>query len=288
MPMTLTSSRASVGLQAKFTPTNTNVSGSIQIGANNESISFDGSNAIYSLQAFFGSASSAFTLNQSTGVTSAATTWVAGTAQVETATASGTATSSGNVSVTVTAAGMSGSPKTISVPILINDTGSQWAEKVRTALAADADVSARFAVSGATDLIVLTRKPTKTIAGSNVSVSFYAANDSTLNIALSAGTTGVTSAVTSTNTTAGVASSGTLIFDGDGKDIEGNTIGTLTADAALFKAIGCGVTLDNSTDMIYPIGTDGILFGSKFVADDDIVIAADAPGAIQITILGTI
>lgn len=289
MPMTLTNSRASVGLQAKFTPTNTNVSGSIQVGANNESIAFDGSNAIYSLQAFFGSASSVFTLDQSTGVTSAATTWVAGTAQVETATAAGTATSSGNVSVTVTAAGMTGSPKTIAVPILINDTPSQWAEKVRTALAADADVSALFSVSGATDLIVLTRKPIKTTTGSNASVSFYAANDSTLNINLQAGTTGVTSAATSANTTAGVASSGTLILDGDGKDIEGNTIGTLTAvDAALFKAIDCGVTLDNSIDMVYPIGTNGILFGSQFVADDDIVIAADAPGAIQITILGTI
>lgn len=289
MSMTLTNSRASVGLQAKFTPTNTNVSGSIQVGANNESLTFNDSNAIYSLQAFFGSATSVFTLNQSTGVTSAATTWVAGTAQVETATAAGTATSSGNVSVTVTAAGMTGSPKTIAVPILINDTASQWAAKVRTALAADADVSALFTVSGTTTSIVLTRKPTKTTTGSNVSVSFYAANDSTLNINLQAGTTGVTSAATSTNTTAGVASSGTLIFDGDGKDIEGNTIGTLTTvDAALFKAIDCGVTLDNSIDMVYPIGTNGILFGSQFVADDDIVIAADAPGAIQITILGTI
>ena len=287
--MTLTNSRASVGLQSKFTPTNTNVSGSIQIGENNTFLQFNESNAIYSMQAFFGSASSAFTLDQSAGVTSAATTWVAGTAQVETATAAGTATSSGNVSVTVTAAGMTGSPKTIAVPILINDTASQWAAKVRTALAADADVSALFTVSGTTTSIVLTRKPTKTIAGSNVSVSFYAANDSTLNINLQAGTTGVTTAATSTDTTAGVASSGTLIFDGDGKDIEGNSIGTLTTiDAALFKTIDCGVTLDNSTNLIYPIGTDGILFGSQFVADDDIVIEADAPGAIQITILGTI
>lgn len=287
--MTLTNSRASVGLQSKFTPTNTNVSGSIQIGENNTFLQFNESNAIYSMQAFFGSASSAFTLDQSTGVTSAATTWVAGTAQVETATAAGTATSSGNVSVTVTAAGMTGSPKTIAVPILINDTASQWAAKVRTALASDTDVSALFTVSGTTTSIVLTRKPTKTIAGSNVSVSFYAANDSTLNINLQAGTTGVTTAATSTDTTAGVASSGTLIFDGDGKDIEGNTIGTLTTiDAALFKTIDCGVTLDNSTNLIYPIGTDGILFGSQFVADDDIVIEADAPGAIQITILGTI
>lgn len=284
--MTLTNSRALVGLQSKFTPTNTNVSGSIQIGASNESVSFNDSNAIYSLQAFFGSATSTFTLNQSTGVTSGATTWVAGTAQVETATASGTANTSGYVSVTVTAAGMTGSPKTISIPVLGGESTLQWVPKVRAALAADEDISALFTVSGETDLIVLTRKPIKTIIGSNKSVPIFAPNDSTLYFQIS-GSIPVT--IGSVNTTAGVASSGTLIFDGDGKDIEGNTIGTLTTvDAALFKAIDCGVNLDNSTNLIYSIGTDGILFGSQFIADNDIVIEADAPGAVQITILGTI
>ena len=288
MPMTLTNSRASVGLQAKFTPTNTNVSGSIQIGANNESIAFDGSNAIYSLQAFFATGAN-FTLNPLTGVASPVQPWVAGNAQIETAIASGTATSSGDVSVTVTAAGMNGSPKTIAVPILINDTSDQWAAKVRTALAADEDVSALFTVSGTTTLIVLTRKPIETITGSNASVSFYAANDSTLNINLQAGTTGVTSAATSTNTTAGVETTGVLIFDGDGKDVEGNQIGTLSVvDAALFKTINCGVSLLSSAQQI-SIRENGVLFSSGYDEVSTLTtVCFNGPGAIQITILGTI
>jgi hypothetical protein len=115
------------------------------------------------------------------------------TAQAETATAVGTITGSGNASVVVTAAGMSGTPKTISVAVLENDTAADWADKVRTALAADAAVVALFNVSGATDKIILTRKTP-------------AANDTSLNIALDNGNcTGITTASSSANTTAGVA-----------------------------------------------------------------------------------
>jgi hypothetical protein len=113
-------------------------------------------------------------------------------AQVETATAAGTITGNGNAAVVVTAAGMTGSPKTINVAVLNNDTAAQWAVKVRAALALDADVTALFDVSGATTAIILTRK-------------INAANDATLNIALDNGTcTGITTAATSANTTAGV------------------------------------------------------------------------------------
>lgn len=118
-------------------------------------------------------------------------------AQVETATAVGTITKSGDASVVVTAAGMTGSPKAIAVAVLENDTASDWAAKVREALAADAAVSAKFAVSGATDKIILTAKTP-------------AANDTSLNIALDngagdTGCTGITTAASSANTTAGVA-----------------------------------------------------------------------------------
>jgi hypothetical protein len=288
MAMTLSSSFATIGLQSRFTATNTNVIGQIPIGSS-ESVQFSASNAIYSLQAFMASASSTFTLDQFTGATSGATTWTSGTAQVETATATGTASTSGTVTITITASGMTGSPKAIAVPILSGDTASVWAGKVRTALAADTAVAAFFSVSGATTSIVLTREPSQTIEGSNIAVPYYAANDSTLNIAISAGTTGVTSAATSANTTAGVATSGCLLFDGDGKDIEGNTIGTLTTiDAALFKVIDGGMALTDDLTFAASVDADGQCLLIKPDITDPIDITATAAGAIQITILGTI
>jgi hypothetical protein len=114
------------------------------------------------------------------------------TKQVETATVAGTITLSGNATVIVTAAGMSGTPKTINVAVLDEDTAAEVAEKIRTALGEDAAVSALFTVSGADEAVVLTKKT-------------YAANDSSLNISIDNGTcTGLTTAATSANTTAGV------------------------------------------------------------------------------------
>ena len=80
------------------------------------------------------------------------------TLQVETATAVGTVTEDGDVAVTVTSADLASSPKVISVPVVTNDDASNIALAIRTALAADADISAVFTVSGATDAIILTKK----------------------------------------------------------------------------------------------------------------------------------
>jgi hypothetical protein len=115
-----------------------------------------------------------------------------GTAQVETATAAGTITLAGNALVTVTSAGMTGSPISISVPVLLADTPTLWAAKVRTALRANSVINSKFVVSGSTTAIVLTAR-------------VKAANDATLNIALdNDDSTGITTASTSANTTAGV------------------------------------------------------------------------------------
>lgn len=111
--------------------------------------------------------------------------------QVETATVVGTIGTAGNATVIVTAAGMTGTPKTISVAVANADTASVVAGKIRTALGADADVIAKFTVSGATDKVILTANANR-------------ANDSTLNISINNGTcTGLTAALTSANTTAG-------------------------------------------------------------------------------------
>jgi hypothetical protein len=114
-----------------------------------------------------------------------------GTRQVETATAAGTITLGGNATVIVTASGLPGSPITVSVAVLLNDTAAQWADKVRIALAAHSVIKYFFVVSGASTSIVLTKRHT-------------APNDTTLNISLANGTcTGITAAPTSADTTAG-------------------------------------------------------------------------------------
>ncbi len=111
--------------------------------------------------------------------------------QVETATAAGTVTTSGDVQVIVTAAGMADSPKTIMVPVVTGNNSSAIATAIRAALAADPSVSSLFTVSGSSSNIVLTGK-------------VIGPNDTTLNISIANGTSaGVTSKPTSTNTTAG-------------------------------------------------------------------------------------
>lgn len=114
------------------------------------------------------------------------------TAQVETATVVGAIIDPGNATVVITAAGMTGSPKTINVAVLALDDAATVAGKIRTALEADADVTALFAVSGTGADVVLTKL-------------VPAANDATLNVSIDNGTcTGLTTAPTSANTTAGV------------------------------------------------------------------------------------
>src|ERR1041384_6064211 len=118
---------------------------------------------------------------------------IGGTRQVETATVVGAITLSGNAKVVVTASGMTNSPKTIPVAVLITDKAPIVAGKMRVVLAADTDVSAFFNVSGAGANIVLTAIDA-------------AANDATMNIATDNDTcTGLTAEPTSANTTAGNA-----------------------------------------------------------------------------------
>lgn len=123
-------------------------------------------------------------------------TWANGTKQVTTATAAGTVTGSGNASVVVTAAALTGSPKTYSVPVVSGNTPALVAAAIATVLAADTVLSALYTVTnptGASTTIVLTAVSGK-------------ANDSTLNVAIATGTaTGITTAASSAATTAGVA-----------------------------------------------------------------------------------
>jgi hypothetical protein len=224
------------------------------------------------------------------------TAWTSGVAQVETATAAGTISGSGNASVVVTAAGMTGSPKTISVAVLASDTAATWAGKVRTALAADADVSALFTSGGSTTAISLTRKATSTYTVNGTSVPVYPANDATLNISLDNGTcTGITTAATSANTTAGVLTAGAYCPDLDGTDFEGEATGGMADAYALMVKVGdceSGVEVTQASTLDILVNVNDYFFtgGTGTIYDDDITISpigtGDASSFVTVTIAG--
>lgn len=282
--MDLTQSILSYGLRSTATPTSTNVFNDVEIGVAQTQERFADADVIYSLRAVMAGSASQLTINHESGAC-AATSWVNGTAQVETATAAGTITASGNASVTITSSGMTGSPLTISVPVILGDTASVWAGKVRTALAANATIAARFTVGGTTTAISLTR-----LAATVGGLPIYSANDGTLNIALANGTcTGITAAPTSANTTAGVATSGVKLYDGDGKDFEGNALPFAVSIYANLIVVSTGyVTYSNTVlDAVIDIPKGKFLqsFDAGFSPFDEFIFSTppSAPDAAEFT-----
>jgi len=245
--MTLTTPQAKAGLFATATPTGSNLGGIITIGETPLRVDLTGADIAWSATAVLATATDAFVIGTDDGDTSGSTSWTAGTAQVETATCAGTVTAGGNAAVVVTAAGLTGSPKTLSVAVATSDTATAWAAKVRTALAADADVAAMFAVSGATTAVILTRRQAITVPTGTLNI--YSANDATLNISLDNDTsTGITTAATSANTTAGVITDGAKVYDGDQLDFEGVTIPTAASMQGVLIRCTAGAVTQTSTD----------------------------------------
>jgi hypothetical protein len=108
-------------------------------------------------------------------------------------TLAGVAAGTGNATVIVTAAGMTGTPITVPVAVVASDTASQVATKIQTALGLNATIAAFFTIGGTGADVKLTR-------------ALKAADDSSMNIDVDNGTcTGLTDEPTSVHTTAGVA-----------------------------------------------------------------------------------
>lgn len=289
--MSITSARYVYGLQATGVPTSTNVTGNVQIGVSQQDTTLPTATIGYSVGMVFYDTGESVTIDATTGDATPSGSHVTGVAQVETATAAGTVTGSGNATVVITSAAVTGSPLTVSVPVLVGDTASQWADKVRIALGTYSAITDKFTISGSTTAIVLTRKSTTIATGFPVA---YAANDSTLNISLANGTcTGITNATSSANTTAGVATSGAYVLDGDGKDFEGATLATLTeVDGLLVQASTGPVILTTAlTTAAIAIPSDSIaLFaGSSGLGEnyaEDITITAGSSAFVKLTIIG--
>ena len=142
-----------------------------------------------------------------------------GVAQVETATIVGTITLDGTMALTITAAGMTGSPLAVNVPVLNGDTATVSAAKAAVVLNNTPVVANAFVASSSGASLILTA--IGTLGG---------ANDATLNIAFTNGTcTGLTPNATSANTTAGVlgvfrgVDAGSFLVDTTNKTVYKNT-----------------------------------------------------------------
>lgn len=126
----------------------------------------------------------------------------ADTEQVETVTAIGTITKAGYALITITSA-LFTEDEEINVDLELSDDASAIATAIRSALTANAIVSADFTISGEGADVILTAK-------------VAAANDETLNISIQNGIStdseGITTATSSANTTAGAIAAKTIEF----------------------------------------------------------------------------
>ena len=237
----------------------------------------------YAISSRLTTASTTATLDVQTGVCTGSAAFVAGVAQVETATvvAAAGATSNGNCIVTVTGSTLTGSPLAVTIALT---TAANTATLVASALAAGLNantaIAAKYSVASSGAIILLT---VKADANGN-----YLADDGTLNIAIPGGL-GITAAATSTNTTAGVVSSGVQVLDGDGKDFEGVTLPSMARIYALEINVTSGSASASNGTQVLPLpckiwNTSGFT-GSMLTAD--LVITATSAGTnITITALG--
>ena len=250
--MNVSSASSNLSLKATVSATRPGYIGAVAMDSGGKT-SYADANYAYKTYFLIGGGVSIATLDLATG-DALGTTWTAPIHQVETATAAGTVTTAGDATITVTAAGLTGSPLAISVAVALSDTPTLWAAKVRTALAADAAVGAMFDISGATTAIILTRKAKASynIGPDTVDISY--ANDATLNVAIANDTSaGITAAASSVNTTAAVETAGVTIWNDD-IDFEGRALASPSAIYAL------GIehsTLDEDGQVInYTIGSE--------------------------------
>ena len=290
--MTLTQTRATFGLNAKATPTSSNVIGTVQIGASNKTVIFPDADVAYSLRAIFAGSGDALVIDLTDADTTGSTAFVAGAAQVETAivTAGSGITTDGNATVTVTAAGMTGSPKAISVPLTAaaHTSATLIAVAIATALNADTAYAAMFTATSSGANVITTRKPTSTHTVPGGTLNLYAANDGTLNIALANGTcAGITTAATSTNTTAGVISDGVKIYD-NATDFEGNAIPEIdTINSILYQVATGTITIDGADLEYTRMAALSAILRVYPTTDAYYTITSESATDLTITVVGT-
>jgi len=114
-----------------------------------------------------------------------------GTFQVETAVVVGTITTTGDANFIVTSTGVAGTPVTVVVAVIEDDTAYDVARKARAAIGANAAITALYHVGGSGNEVVLTRK---TAVANVADLNIAYADDSSV---------GLTDDATSNNTVVG-------------------------------------------------------------------------------------
>ena len=289
--MTLSNAQATFGLTAIATLAAYGTSGSVKLGPSNRTLRLDQATKGYRMLAIFAAPGNTFALSLFDNVAAGMTPWVGGNAQEEVSTAAGTITTAGNATVTVTSSGMAGSPLAVTFAVALNDTATQWAQKAREALAANAVIAARFTVFGTTTAIGLRRKPLRTLTAPDGDFPIFASNDGSLNIATADATSaGITESTGSANTTLATPTAGVRTYNSDGVDLDGNAV-------SLTTIYGYQVALDSSANAILEGDTvEHVAIGGgetlTRASDQGLVLepihefTAGGPSALSITVLG--
>ena len=281
--MIIASALTNNGTSFTASPASSLTTGRVTVGTSAAQQSFATADIGYAISTRLTTSSTTATLDVQTGVCTGSAAFVAGVAQVETATvvAAAGATSSGNCIVTVTGSTLTGSPLAVTIPLTTSaNTATLVASALAAGLNANTAIAAKYSVVSSGADIILT---VKADADGN-----YLANDGTLNIAIPGGL-GITAAATSDNTTAGVVSSGVQVLDGDGKDFEGVTLPSMARIYALEINVTSGSASASNGTQVLPLpckiwNTSGFT-GSMLTAD--LVITATSAGTnITITALG--
>lgn len=278
--MTLTTPRATFGINARATPVKSGTTGTVQVGANSETVTLTATKQV-SFQAVIVGSASDLVIDISDLDNTGSTAWTAGNAQVETATvvAAGGITTNGTATATVTATGMTGSPKVISVPLntIQHTTANLIAVAFTAALNADSAYSALFTATASGAAIITTRKPSSTYTLNGTSVPVHAANIANLNLAIYKGSSeGITTAATSADTTSGVATVGCNVPDLDGNDFEGEPTGGLTSVDAIYIK-------NASTSHANAIMTQGTVLTDYLLTPGDIFQVAGTTGLLPVS-----
>jgi hypothetical protein len=281
--MPISTAQTNTGSTFRGVPASTMTSGTLTLGLAATSQSFSDADIGYAITSRLTTSSTTATLDVQTGVLTGSAAFVAGVAQVETATvvAASGCTSAGNCTITFTSANVTGSPVSVVVPLTTaSNTQALVTAALVAGIAANAAIAAKFDVVRNGSTIVATAK-----VDSNGN---FVADDGTLNIAIPSGL-GITAAPTSANTTAGVASSGVQVLDGDGKDFEGVTLASMARIYALEINVTSGSASATNGTQVLPLpckiwNTSG--FTGSMLTADLVITALGAGTNITITAIG--
>ena len=244
--MAISAAQTITGSNCQGQATSSLVTGIVQIGASQTATQFTTADIGYAIGVEIVASGGSVAIDLQTGIATPSAAYVAGTAQVETATvvAAAGCTSNGTCSLTFTSAAVTGSPLTVVVQLTTaSNSATLVAAALAAGLAANTAIAAVWTVTSSGADIINTRK-----SDAN---GYKYANESGTNIAIPAGL-GITAAPTSTNTTAGVVSSGVRVLDGDGKDFEGVTLVSMARLYSLEVNVTSGTAgAGNGTDVFH-------------------------------------